>query len=205
MANRSERSAVDDLAPSLVSVVGTDSVVLSDLFSLMEHNYSAYAHATNVASYSVALAYQLGIHERSELIEVCAAALLHDVGKRHVPSDWLNAPQRLNGRKLDAIRDHPRAGFDDLCRREELSWGQLMIVYQHHEHVDGSGYPVGALQGEIHEWARVCAVADAFDKHTSHQPARGAKPVDKALDVLLSQAGTQYDKEIVDCWVKTMK
>ncbi len=88
--------------------------------------------------------------------------------------------------------------------REDLSWGQLMMVYQHHERMDGKGYPVQSVDDEIHEWARICAVADVFHALTSKQPYRKASPITEALGFIEEQSGTHFGAEIVECWVRLM-
>jgi HD-GYP domain-containing protein (c-di-GMP phosphodiesterase class II) len=110
-----------------------------------------------------------------------------------------------NGKPTDEewrlIKRHPTAGFEELCFRDDLSWAQLMIVYQHHERLDGKGYPVGILGDEMHPWARICAVADVFDALTCERPYRKPLSVRDACQYLSDHAGTSFDQEMVRCWV----
>ena len=69
------------------------------------------------------------------------------------------------------MQEHPTRGFKELCRREDLTWGQLMMVYSHHERCDGRGYPVGLIQSEIHEYARICAIADVYEALCRDRPS----------------------------------
>ena len=85
-----------------------------------------------------------------------------------------------------------------------MGWGQLMMVYQHHERPDGQGYPVGIEQDEIHPWAEICSVVDVFDALTSERPYRRPMPAPRALEYLQSKAGTQFNAEIVQCWIRVM-
>ena len=71
------------------------------------------------------------------------------------------------------MQEHPARGFKELCRREDLAWGQLMMVYSHHERCDGRGYPVGMVQTEIHEYARLCAIADVSKRCAAIDPIGG--------------------------------
>ncbi len=98
------------------------------------------------------------------------------------------------------IRDHPRCGFAELCLREEMSWGALMMVYQHHERCNGNGYPVGSVDEEIHPWAKICAIADVFDAMTSDRSYHSRAAVGEVLKYFHRQAGHGFDKEMVECW-----
>ena len=83
------------------------------------------------------------VTSRDELAPVATGALLHDIGKRHVPFAVLNKPAKPTEEEWVVIRKHPTDGYHELCNRPDLIWGQLMMVYQHHERLDGSGYPAG--------------------------------------------------------------
>ena len=129
------------------------------LFELAKHDTSTFVHVTNVAAYAVLLAQALGIRSSKELQQIAVGAMLHDIGKRNLPPELLNKPGRLTDREHDQMLLHPLRGFEELCKRKDLSHGQLMMVYQHHEWVDGSGYPVGDFCGRdppVGETARGC-------------------------------------------------
>ena len=88
-------------------------------------------------------------------------------------------------------------------RRGDLTWDQLMLIYQHHERLNGSGYPVGLCGDEVHEWARICAVADVFDAMTSDRPYRKPDSVEEACGLFV-RFSEEYDKEMVECWIATV-
>jgi putative nucleotidyltransferase with HDIG domain len=204
--NLSESSLdpVTTLSRQMVETICSDDMVLRDMFFLMAHDYQSYTHATNVSTYCLTIARELGITDLPELVAITTGALLHDIGKRQLPSDLLDRSTRLN-RKENAIYErHPQLGFEELCLRNDLSWGQLMMVYQHHEHVDGSGYPVRVCGDEMHPWARICAVADAFDTLTSDRSYRRAVPLSAALEFISKRAGKSFDKEIALCLIRTL-
>ena len=98
-----------------------------------------------------------------------------------------------------------REGFRRLCHREDLSYAQLMMGYQHHERLDGKGYPVGIGAEEIHPWARVCAVVDIFEALTSNRPYRVDMPFEKAFEILDRNCEVALDEEIVRCWKTTIQ
>ena len=131
---------------------------------------------------------------------MAAGALLHDIGKRHIPSHVLNKPGKLTDDEWELVREHPTSGFRELAGRTDLSWPQLMMVYQHHERLDGSGYPAGILGDEMHPWARICAVVDVFDALTCHRSYRRPVPASEVCNYLNKYAGLWFDAEAVACW-----
>lgn len=195
----------DEFGRQVLDVVCRRETVLYHLFSVMDHDYLTYTHLTNVCTYSVALADRLGVRRAGEVASIAAGAMLHDYGKRHVPPAILNKPDRLTPNERDVVREHVAAGFDSLCRRADVDWGQLMMVYQHHERINGRGYPVGAVGGEIHPWAKICAIADVFDALTSSRPYRPPDPVEDVLEYLQDRAGSDFDREMVRCWVTRLR
>jgi HD-GYP domain-containing protein (c-di-GMP phosphodiesterase class II) len=194
-------ASVDALSQQLVESICNDDLLLRDVFQLMTHDYYSYTHVTNVSTYSLALAQALGMSQREELVELVSGALLHDIGKRHLPPGLLNKPGKLTPQETVIMRQHPQKGFEELCMRGDLSWAKLMMVYQHHERLDGKGYPVGIAGDEIHPWA----VADVFDALTSTRPYRKPNDVDAAVEFFERRAGLAFDAEIVRCLRKLMR
>ena len=96
------------------------------------------------------LAAALGCRDRETLQQIAVGGLLHDYGKRFVAAQTLNFPGRLAENQFREIQRHPRDGFREFSSREDVSWGQLMMIYQHHERPDGKGYPVGVAGPDIH-------------------------------------------------------
>ncbi len=137
--------------------------MLNDLLRVMSHDYSLFTHAVNVATNCLLLAKQLGINDKQELLQIGQGALLHDIGMQWVPRQIIENRGSSRPRERRIVQEHPARGFKELCRRENLAWGQLMMVYHHHERCDGRGYPVGMVQTEIHEYARLCAIANVYE------------------------------------------
>ena len=189
----------------IAKLLSGSEMLPGDLFGVVRHDYYTFTHLTNVASYSVLLAEQLGISDEKELEAIAVGGLLHDVGKRLIPKHILNKPSRLTEEEFAIIKTHPQVGYEELHDREDLSRPQLMMVYQHHEKIDGSGYPVGIIGEEMHPWAKICAVVDVFDAMTAKRPYRDAMDVGTVLDRMLEGAGTHFDKEMVRCWAAAMR
>ena len=146
-----------ELSEGLVQTVCDSRTVLNDMLRVMSHDYSVFTHAINVATGSLVLAKSLGINDQQKLVEIGQGAMLKDVGMQGVARSIIDKPDKLSARERRIMQEHPARGFKELCRRDDLTWGQLMIVYSHHERCDGRGYPMGLVQSEIHEFARLCA------------------------------------------------
>ena len=131
------------------------------------------------------------------------AGILHDVGKLGVPTRVLQKTGPLSDMEFDAIKRHPRNGTEmvrGIAFLEEAYTG----IMHHHERLDGRGYPLGLSGDDIPEFARIIAVADAFDSMTSTRSYRGARDVPTALDELKHCAGTQFDESMVDALVSAL-
>ncbi len=100
----------------------------NDMFLMARHDYFTFSHLTNVASYSVVLAEQLGIRDPVELKGIAVGGLLHDVGKRLIPKSLLNKKGKLSDEEIKIIQSHPRNGYEDLCERTDLSHGQCCVT-----------------------------------------------------------------------------
>ena len=136
-----------------------------------------------------------------ELQQIVVGALLHDMGKLEIPDNILAKPGRLDEFEFRQVQLHPGLGLRRLVNEQtQLTYGQLMIVYQHHEKLNGSGYPVGLPSEEIHPWAKICAVVDIFEALTSQRPYRKPMSHATALAMLDKMARTELDEEIVRCW-----
>ena len=160
-----------------------------------------FTHSANVAFYLGMLASELG-YSKSDIELLTTAGLLHDLGKLGIQEQILCKPGKLSDEEFDVIRMHPTIGFEQLCQREDLTDGQLMVVYQHHERLDGRGYPVEAVESEIHDWAKMCAVVDVFEALTSFRPYRSPMPRRKAIEILVRDIGKAFDPEALACWKK---
>jgi HD-GYP domain-containing protein (c-di-GMP phosphodiesterase class II) len=193
------------VARQINSLLAEHEVVPRTLFQILRHDFYTFTHLTNVATFATLLAGQYGIKCPKEQQQITVGGLLHDLGKKYIPSSVLCKIGRLTDDEWDLIRAHPQRGYEDLCHRTDLSFAQLMMVYSHHERIDGNGYPVGLPDHEIHPWAKLLAVVDVFDALTGARPYRSSWKVSDALAYLDRNAGILFDKELVRCWVSAMK
>ncbi len=160
-------------------------------------------HSERVSRGSVMIARE--IRMRAERVEAIRyAGMLHDVGKLGVPTSVLQKNGALTDDEYAAIQLHPMRGLD-IVREIGFLDEALAGIMHHHERIDGRGYPMGLAGDEIPEFARVLAVADAFDAMTSNRSYRGARPVPEAVAELRKWAGTQFDPAFVDAFVTAIE
>lgn len=152
-------------------------------------------HQRRVAALAVALAEKMGLG-REEVEDVRLAALLHDIGKAAVPAEILLRPGPLSDLERRLLQQHPRIAVE-ILRETMLPPRILAAVAQHHERLDGSGYPAGLGASDIELGARIIAVADVLEAMTAHRPYRPALPLEAALEELAAGRGVRYDPEVV--------
>ena len=152
-------------------------------------------HQKRVAQLAVAIAGQLELSDEvTDSIRI--AAMVHDIGKIYVPAEFLNKPGKLSKAEFQIIQAHPKVGWEILSPMES-EWSVSEFVYEHHERMDGSGYPRGLRGGEIALEARVISVSDVVEAIQSHRPYRPALGIDKAMEEITDHQSTRYDKEVV--------
>jgi PAS domain S-box-containing protein len=153
-------------------------------------------HQRRVAKLSRAIATDMGFSwDRIEGIRMAAA--IHDLGKIHVPAAILARPGRLSEAELAIIKIHPQIAYD-ILKGIEFSWPIAQTILQHHERMDGSGYPFGLFAEDILEEAMILAVADVVEAMSSHRPYREACGIDKALEEISKGKGVLYDPKVVN-------
>ena len=183
----------------LATIVCNDNLVLTDLLPLMTHDYQTYTHATNVCTLSLMIASVMGLGFGDGIVEMATAMLLHDLGKRRIPPAILNQRRPFTRDQRATFRQHPKWGLQDLCRRQDVTADQLLVVYQHHEQWNGRGYPVGLVGEEIHLWARICAVADAYDTMACSRSHLTVGKENALWAAFASGCDHRFDREVVKC------
>jgi PAS domain S-box-containing protein len=160
-------------------------------------------HQRRVAQLSFEIAKIMGlVEDKNEGLTM--AAFVHDIGKILVPADILSKPGKLTKPEFDLLKDHTRVGYD-ILKTIEFPWPIATIVLQHHERLDGSGYPGGLCAEQIIPEARILAVADVVEAMSSHRPYRPALGIDRALEEINHNRGTLYDPNVVDACIKLFR
>jgi len=153
-------------------------------------------HHQRVTQLASAIAEEMGLNEeRIEGIRVAAA--VHDIGRIDIPIEILHKPGQLNEIEMAIVRTHAQAGYD-LLRTVEFPWPVAPVLLQHHERMNGSGYPKGLMGENILLEARILAVADVVEAMSHPRPYRPAFSIHKALEEIIQHRGTVYDAQVVD-------
>jgi putative nucleotidyltransferase with HDIG domain len=191
------KRAKDELQRSYNQLRETFIATVNALASTVEMKdpYTA-GHQQWVTRLACAIAREMGLSE--EQIEgIRMAGLIHDIGKINIPAEILSKPGQLSEIQYNMVKIHPQVGCD-ILREIKFPWPVAQIVLQHHERMDGSGYPQGLSGDEIILEARILAVADTVEAMSSHRPYRAAHSIERALEEISRESGTLYDPDVVD-------
>ena len=161
----------------------------------MRDPYTA-GHQRQVADLASAIAVKMGI-PREQRDSIHLAGTIHDIGKMQVPTEILSKCGKLTELEFDMIKTHSQAGFD-ILKTIEFQWPIAEFVLQHHERMDGSGYPSGLQAESILIEARILSVADVVDAIVPHRPYRPALGIEKAQEEIFDNRGIVYDSDVVD-------
>lgn len=165
----------------------------------MRDPYTA-GHQRRVAALAQSIAEEMHLPVE-DIHGIYLAATIHDIGKIHIPAEILSFPGKLGEIEYALIKVHVQAGYD-ILKNIEFPWPVAQMVYQHHEHLDGSGYPRGLKGGEIMLGARILCVADVVESMASFRPYRPGLGADKALEEIKTNRGKLYDARVVDMCLK---
>jgi PAS domain S-box-containing protein len=171
--------------------------VLSDAVEIKDAYTSG--HQKRVAALSAAIGQSLGMSV-SDITGLKMAALIHDVGKLQIPGEILSKPAKLMDAEFALVKTHSEAGRS-ILKDADFPWDIAQMVYQHHERLDGSGYPRGLVGSEIMLEARIIAVADVVEAMSSHRPYRPALGIGAALEEITQNSGRLYDPAVVEACV----
>ncbi len=153
-------------------------------------------HQKRVATLAAAIGRSMDSFTEEGLQGLTMAAMLHDIGKITVPSEILSKPGKISAVEFELIKTHCQAGYD-LLKQAELPWNIAEIIHQHHERINGSGYPRGLVGQDILIEARIIAVADVVEAMSAHRPYRPGLGLDVSLQEIENNAGLLYDQDVV--------
>ncbi|WP_064092877.1 HD-GYP domain-containing protein [Rossellomorea aquimaris] len=175
-------------------------MILTDVFT-----YDSYIfhHSFNVTLYTLSIGLELNLSTK-QLEQLGVGAILHDVGKMLIPEDILLKPGKLTEEEFAEIKKHSQHGYDILRQLHTVSLTVAHCAYQHHERLDGSGYPRGLRGEDIHPFAKIIAVADVFDAMTSNRVYRKAMLPHQALEVLYAGAGSLFDTNVIEAFRRSV-
>lgn len=160
-------------------------------------------HQSRVAEFACIIAKEMGLPE-DRIKGIRMAASIHDLGKISIPSEILSKPSRLSALEFELIKTHPDVGYD-ILKNIEFSWPIADIVRQHHERIDGSGYPLGLTGGDLLIESKIIAVADTIEAMASHRPYRVAFEINSAVQEIGRNRGKHFDSEVVDACLSAIE
>ena len=173
-----------------------DSTIQAIAMTVEKRDPYTSGHQMRVAGLTRAIAESLALSQ-DQIEGAFMAASIHDIGKISLPAEILTKPVQLTDIEISLIQAHAQAGFD-ILKGIEFPWPIADIIVQHHERMDGSGYPGGLAGEEILIEARIIGVADVVETMASHRPYRPSMGIDKALQEIISNKGKLYDTRVVD-------
>jgi HD-GYP domain-containing protein (c-di-GMP phosphodiesterase class II) len=193
-------------------IVGVVDLILDDnatnhyLLNLTAHDYNTYVHSVNVGVLAVSLAKVLfAKSDHHDLHALGAGFFLHDIGKVYIDEAIINKPGKLTEEEMNEMRKHPSMGFKLLNETKQINEESRLIVLQHHERVNGTGYPQKMRGNEIHIYGRICSVADVFDALVSKRPYKKKLEPFQALKVMKDEMLDHFHTDIFEKFVLLFK
>lgn len=178
-------SATNNIAGELMSVISQNNAVAIDINALKTSDEYTFKHSVDVATISMVLAKQQGL-SRKDIYEIGVAGLLHDVGKTKIPNEILNKPGRLDDEEFAIMKQHSVYGYHMIKDRPEFNNGICLGVLQHHEKMNGKGYPLGFDANKICPYAKILTVADIYDALVTERPYKSAFTQKDAIEMIMS-------------------
>jgi len=193
--------SINDLAQEIMDEVLSSKNLMISLVDIKNLDNYTYQHSVNVAVLSLVLGSQLNLR-KSELFDLCTGALIHDIGKIFIPKEVLNKVEALTADEFSLISEHTVKGYNYLKGSSDVSSVPRIIALQHHEKVNGKGYPEHRESDKINKLAKITAICDVYDALTSDRPYRRAMLPSDALEYIMAHSGTHFDYEMVKAFSK---
>ncbi|MDO5154540.1 MAG: response regulator [Eubacteriales bacterium] len=185
-----------DVAKDIVDQILSNGIMAIDMIDLRTYDDYTYRHSVNVAVIATILGIGMGL-KKSQLEDLCTAAIFHDFGKLLIASDILNKPARLTVEEFNIIKKHPELSLSLLKKRPKISDECKMAVLYHHENEDGSGYPERLTSDEIPLFAKIIHVADVYDALTSKRPYKEPYTPSESIEYLMGGSNILFDEKVV--------
>ncbi len=182
-----------------------DMIACMESLSLLQaHNEYSFKHSLNVAIIAGIIGKWLG-YTRGELKDIILAGLLHDVGKTLIPVEILNKPGKLSVKEMDIAKQHSFRGYNLLQELADISREVKIAVFQHHERLDGSGYPLGLIEDQISVFSKIIAIADMFDAMTNERVYRSKMSLFFAVQTIVDDMNHKLDPIIGKVFLKNIQ
>jgi len=195
--------SIGSIAKDIIDEIISKKNVMINLVDIKSMDNYTYQHSVNVAVISLVLGVQLQLNQK-DLYTLCMGALIHDIGKVLIPKDIVLKPGPLTEEEFETIKQHTTKGYDYLKGCLDISAPARIVALQHHEKMDGHGYPDNIKDKSINRFARIVAIADVYDALTSDRHYRKAMSPNDAVEYILAHGDTQFDYEMVKVFSKAV-
>lgn len=185
----------------LLSEISTNNNILGSLRMIKANDEYTYTHSVNVGLISSMIGKWLNYSE-TDLSNLAVAGFMHDLGKCKVPLEILNKPSKLTEQEFEIMKMHSTHSYQILENADESNFDTMFGVLEHHEKTDGTGYPNGKKGSEIHEFAKIIAVADIFDALTSNRVYKSKMSPFKVAEILMEEAVNHLDPKITQLFIR---
>ncbi|MCT4619334.1 MAG: HD-GYP domain-containing protein [Marinisporobacter sp.] len=192
--------SLNDISKMILEGILSQDTILVSMVDIKNKSEFLFQHAVNVSLLSLVLGKALNLNKK-ELEHLCLGALLHDIGKTLIPEEILwNKHKRTEGEEA-IVKMHPTRGYDFLKGNMDIPSYVRIIILQHHEQINGKGYPRG-MGEDIYKLSQIVSIANIYDNLTSDTPIRRAIPPHEALEYIMANAGTLFSFEMVEIFAK---
>ena len=189
------------IVDGFVTLALQDEATLESIMKIAAHDYYTHTHSINVSIYSLSLAKFLGLKDK-DLEDIGMSSMMHDLGKSKVDSYIINKNGKLTDNEFNEMKHHPQRGYDIAVKMGLSDKRILSGIRDHHEKLDGGGYPRGLKDKEISLFARIIAVSDVFDALTTKRSYKDAMSSFQAISIMKKQMDTHLDMRLVNALVK---
>lgn len=190
-----------NIVDGFVSLALQDEATLDSIMKIAAHDYYTHTHSINVSIYALSLAKFIGLKDK-DLEDMGMSSMMHDLGKSKVASCIINKNGKLTDKEFDTMKGHPQFGYN-LATNMGISDKRILSgIRDHHEKLDGRGYPNGLKDKQISLFARIIAVADVFDALTTKRSYKDAMSSFEAISIMKKQMDTHLDMRLVNSLVK---
>ncbi|QZY54998.1 HD-GYP domain-containing protein [Crassaminicella profunda] len=201
--SQQELENIQQLAKLIVDDLFTQRDIMINLVDIKSVDNYTYNHSVNSAIMALVLGIGYGLN-KNDLYDLTMGLMVHDIGKMFIPKEVLNKQGKLDDDEYAIVKEHVTRGFNYLRENTNMSTKVRIISLQHHEKVDGSGYPYGLKDAQIYKLSKVAAVAEVYDALTSGRPYRGPLCPNEAVEYIMGSGGRHFNMDMVKAFVKNV-
>ena len=194
--------ATNHIADELMHAISDNDAIAVDIGALKISDEYTFKHSVDVATMAMIVAKQYGL-DKGQVYEIGVSGLLHDLGKSKIPNEVLNKPARLTTEEFEIMKQHSVFGYRILKDKESISDEVRMGVLQHHEKVNGKGYPMGVMAEQMHLFAKILSVVDIYDALVTERPYKNAFSQRDAVEMIMSMT-QELDVDVMRSFMESM-